>query len=93
MQVQASIRAFVADNLLYRIEGFHYSDEDSFLREGIIDSLGVMELVAFVGSAFGITVAPQEVTPANFDSVNKLADFIQRKEALRSAEEPRAVAA
>ncbi len=93
MEVQARIRAFVADNLLFSVEGFHYSDDDSFLKEGIIDSLGVMELVAFVGSAFGISVAPEEVTPGNFDSVNKLADFIHRKDALRSVEEPRAVAA
>ena len=93
MEDQARIRAFVANNLLFSIEGFQYSDDDSFLKEGIIDSLGVMELVAFASSAFGISVAPEEVTPGNFDSVNKLAAFIRRKAAARSAEEPRAVAA
>jgi len=93
MEDQARIRAFVADNLLFSSEGFQYSDDDSFLKEGIIDSLGVMELVAFAGSSFGISVAPEEVTSGNFDSVNKLTEFIRRKKALRSAEEPRAVAA
>jgi acyl carrier protein len=80
MEVSAVIRTFIAADLLFTVDGFPYADEDSFLKEGIIDSLGVMDLVAFVGKSFGITVAPEEVTPANFDSVNRLADYIRRKQ-------------
>ena len=80
MEARAVIRTFIAENLLFSVDGFPYGDDDSFLKEGIIDSLGVMDLVAFVGKSFGITVAPEEVTPANFDSVSKLADYIDRKQ-------------
>jgi acyl carrier protein len=80
MEARAVIRTFIAENLLFSVDGFPYADGDSFLKEGIIDSLGVMDLVAFVGQSFGITVAPEEVTPANFDSVSKLADYIDRKQ-------------
>ena len=80
MEIEAEIRAFVARNLLFSEEGYSYSDETSFLREGIIDSLGVLELVDFAAAKFGIRVDPGEVTPENFDSVIRLATFIRRKQ-------------
>ena len=48
-------------------------------REGIIDSLGVVELVEFVQSRFGVRVDQQEVVPDNFDSVSRLAAYVRRK--------------
>ena len=77
--IEAQIRAFIAENLLYDLNGFSLSDEASFLREGVIDSLGVMQLVEFVRSSFHVPVDPREVTPENFDSVARLARFIERK--------------
>lgn len=74
-----SIRQFVAENLLYTPEGYGYPDDASFLQEGIVDSLGVMQLVTYVQTEFGIMVAPAEVTPEHFDSVTRLAAFVQRK--------------
>lgn len=79
MEIEADIRAFVAKNLLFSDGGYSYADDVSFLREGIIDSLGVLELVDFAGTRFGIRVEPGEVTPENFDSVARLAAFIRRK--------------
>jgi acyl carrier protein len=80
MNIEADIRAYVAANLLFSDEGFTYPDEASFLREGIIDSLGVMELVTCVTTHFGINVVPEEVTPENFDSVRNLAAYVRRKQ-------------
>ena len=78
-QIEAPIRDFIASNLLYSKEGFTYADDASLLREGIIDSLGVVELVEFLQKNFGIKVEQQEVRPDNFDSVAKLAAFVRRK--------------
>lgn len=82
MEIEAAIRAFVARNLLFTEDGYSYPDGASFLREGIVDSLGVLELVDFAGATFGIRVEPAEVTPDNFDSVTRLAAFVRRKQAL-----------
>jgi acyl carrier protein len=79
IQVEQPIREFIANNLLYSTEGFTHADDVSFLQEGIIDSLGVVELVAFVQTHFGVKVDQQEVTPDNFDSIAKLAAFVRRK--------------
>jgi len=79
-QVEQPIRDFIAKNLLYT-DSFGYADDASLLREGIIDSLGVVELVEFVQKQFGVTVDQQEVTPDNFDSVVKLAAYVRKKAA------------
>ncbi len=77
--VKEQIRTFIARNLLFSPDGFPSPDDASFLQEGIIDSLGVMHLVEFVQKEFRVTVDQQEVTPDNFDSVNKLAGFVRNK--------------
>jgi acyl carrier protein len=79
MDTKAVIRRFIADNLLFSSNGFHLSDDVSFLEEGVVDSLGVMELVVFVEEQFGLQVADEEVTPEHFDSVERLAGYVERK--------------
>jgi len=55
------------------------SDDDSFMEQGIIDSTGVLELVAFIEGNYGIKIKNDEVIPDNLDSVSKLIRFIHRK--------------
>jgi acyl carrier protein len=78
-EIESLLKKFIAENLLFSEKGFQYGNDVSFLAEGIIDSIGVMELVSYVGATFNITIDPQEVTPENFDSVSKLVSYIQRK--------------
>jgi acyl carrier protein len=79
MSIEAQIRSYIADNLLFSTNGFGYDDQASFLEEGIVDSQGVMELVAFVEDTFKVSVDDQDIVPDNFDSVSKLADYVRRK--------------
>jgi len=69
----------VAQNFLFTDNGFNLSDDASFLEEGVVDSTGVLELVLFVEETFNLQVDDEEIVPDNFDSVNSLAAFIQRK--------------
>jgi len=77
--ITPEIHDYIARNFLFSDQGFQYGDDASFLEEGIIDSLGIIELVAFVEKKFGISVADHELLPNNFDSVSKLSSFITRK--------------
>jgi acyl carrier protein len=79
MQIETAIKDYISKQFLFSEEGFPYADDTSFLQEGIIDSLGVMELVTFVQDTYKITVDPTEVTPEHFDSVEKLAAFVRSK--------------
>jgi acyl carrier protein len=78
MEIKTQVREYVAKNLLFSDNGFGYDDDASFLQEGIVDSVGVLELVLFVEEKFGVAVDDGDITPDNFDSVNKLADYVQR---------------
>jgi len=51
----------------------------SFLEQGIIDSTGMLELVMFIESTYGIKIADDELVPENLDSLNRVAAFIERK--------------
>ena len=79
MDSKKLIRDFIVTNFLFGAADAKFSDDDSFLETSIIDSTGMLELVAFVETQFGIEVADTELVPENLDSINKLASFIEKK--------------
>ena len=81
MDTNSKVRAFISDTFFVD----EFGDDDSFLKSGIIDSTGMMELVAFVEESFGIKIADAELVPENLDSVHNLCRFVERKRATSSA--------
>ena len=77
--IKTQLRRYIAENLLFSENGFQYNNDDSLLDEGIVDSVGVMELLAFLEQAFQVDVEDHEITPDNFDSVNRLTRYIAHK--------------
>ena len=79
MDTKIKIKQYIVQNILLSDQDFPCDDDASFLDQGIIDSLGFMELVAFVEKACGIQIGPQDLVPDNFDSVNKLNRYIESR--------------
>jgi acyl carrier protein len=75
---KSKIREFVLSYFI-KNSGLALEDDTSFLEEGIIDSTGVMELVAFIEETFQISLPDEDIIPDNFDSINKLLNCIQSK--------------
>jgi acyl carrier protein len=73
------IRTYIAQNILFSGNSYPYADDASFLDEGIVDSMNVLELVTFVEDVFGIRVDDQDIVPDNFDSVGKLAAYVRSR--------------
>jgi len=73
-----TIRKFIIDNYLFGEDKL--GNEDSFMETGIIDSTGILELVRFLESTYGIKVADEELLPDNLDSINKIVSFIYTKQ-------------
>jgi len=80
LEEKKQIREFIMRNALFGSSDRVFNDEDSFLEKEIIDSTGVLELVSFVEERFGIQVSDEELIPDNFDSVNKLGEYVRRKQ-------------
>ncbi|SMH44513.1 acyl carrier protein [Azospirillum agricola] len=78
------IRAFIVENfLLGKDSGF--DNGESLLESGIIDSTGIMHVVAFLEERFGITVDDEDMIADNLESVNRITAFVERKQTLRTA--------
>jgi acyl carrier protein len=75
------IRTFIIENFLFGQAGDGLADADSFLDKGIIDSTGMLELVAFLEKTYGIKVHDEEFVPENLDSICNLVGFLRRKQA------------
>ncbi len=58
-----------------------FSDDDSLLDRGIIDSVAMVDLIAFLEKTFGISVSDDDMTPENFDSVSAIARYVQSRKA------------
>lgn len=75
--IKSTVRDFIVNELLFG-QG-EVADNASFLEQGIIDSTGVLELVGFIESTYGIKVENEDLTPENLDSLNAIAGFLERK--------------
>ena len=53
--------------------------ETSLLKSGLVDSLGINDLIAFLEGTFNIQVDVEDMTPDNFDTVAAIAAFVERK--------------
>jgi acyl carrier protein len=73
------IREFIADNFLFREDRSDVSDSESLLDAGLIDSTGILELVAFLEERFHIQMADAEIVPENLDSVQAISAYVTRK--------------
>jgi acyl carrier protein len=54
-------------------------NDTSFLEKGVVDSTGVLELVAFLEETFNVKVEDEELIPENLDSINNLVRFVSGK--------------
>ena len=79
MVLKDELRQFVTDNFMFGKPYKGFADEDSFIARGIIDSTGVMELVAFLEGRYGIKLQDRDLTPDNLDSINGLARFVESR--------------
>ena len=78
MELKEDIRKFILENFIVDGDG-NLENEDSLLEQGIIDSTGVLELVAFIEETYYIKVQDEELVPDNLDSINNISDFVRNK--------------
>lgn len=78
-EIKNNIREFIRKNFLMGSNAIKFSDTDSFMNKGIVDSTGVLELVQFIQKTFNIMIEDRELIPENLDSVNQIASFLIQK--------------
>ena len=78
-QIRDSIRGFLQENFLYMRPDFVLGDEDKLLEKGVIDSMGVLEMMTFIEDAHGVKVEDHEVSEANLGSLSAIGRFVTSK--------------
>jgi acyl carrier protein len=78
MTLKQQIRDFVTSNF-YVADAKTLDDRTSLLDQGIIDSTGVLEVIMFLETTFGVAVEDSEMLPENLDSIERIAAFVARK--------------
>lgn len=78
-ETRQRIRDFIVENYLFCDANRGFTDADSLIKTGIIDSTGILELMEFTESTFNITIDEAETIPENLDSVDNIVRFIQKK--------------
>lgn len=79
MAQRQAIKRYLLENFLFSDDENALGDGDSLIRSGILDSTGIHELVLFIEEEFRITVAPEEMVPANFESIEAVDRFVSNK--------------
>ena len=76
--VRDEIRAFVFARFPMA-KSRQIGDADSLLDTGIVDSLGILDIVTHLEEKFGVEIGDDDLNPENFDSVDVLSAFVDRK--------------
>jgi len=74
--VREKIRAFLVRQFpRARVRGL--MDTDALLESGVLDSLGVLELVAYLEKEFEISIADEQLVLENFQTIERIAAFVE----------------
>jgi len=76
--IERDVREFLDENFPLG-EGFALGSDDSLLEAGVIDSLGVLELIDFLERRYGVRVPDAEVLPENLDSIDNVTRYVAGK--------------
>jgi acyl carrier protein len=73
------IRSFILKNFPMARKQSSFGDDSSLLKSGIIDSMGVQDLLIFLEEEFKITIYDEDLQPGNFETIATTAAFVQSK--------------
>ncbi|SRR6266480_1709712 len=76
---QQRVREFIVEN--FYVEPAAVGDDTSLISEGIVDSTGMLELIAFLEREYAIRIEDREMTPDNLDTLARIGAFVGRKRA------------
>ena len=79
MLVEQKIREYILENFLFTDDQSALSNDESFLKKGIIDSTGMLEVIFLLEDEFGVNMSDDEMVPENLDSVDNIVAYVGRK--------------
>jgi len=77
--IKKTIRQYIVENFLFGDTSVTFTDQESFMEKGILDSTGILDIILFIERTYNIKIEDDEITPDNLDSLTNMDTFIQKK--------------
>lgn len=75
-QIASRIRSFVEENFLYMRPDLELANDESLMGKGVVDSMGVMEMIEFLEEEFGVVVDDDDITEENLGTIDRIAKYV-----------------
>jgi acyl carrier protein len=79
MDVETAVERFIVDEIMLGDSNTKIDPNESLISSGVLDSLALLRLIAFLEEQMGVTVDDSEVIPENFETINEIKSFIEKK--------------
>jgi acyl carrier protein len=76
-KIKESVKSFI--HLTAHVEKEKIQNESLIFKEGFFDSMGFIRLITFIEEEFGFKTSDNDLIEENFESINAITDFIERK--------------
>ena len=77
VRIEQVITAFIREEFLAGRDGAIDRDEN-LVTSGLVDSVGIVRLVAHLESALEVKIPPTDLIPANFRTIGAMAAYLAR---------------
>ena len=80
--IHEKIRRYLDENFLYMMPNFVLDDDDRLLERGVVDSMGIVEMLTFIEDEFGVKAADDEISEANLGTLRAIVRFVASKQSI-----------
>lgn len=79
MEIKSAVRQFIAENVLLGVHQTTIEDTTPLVSGGLIDSIGMIGLVAFLEARFKVEFVPKEISVHSLNTLEQIEDLIRKK--------------
>lgn len=76
-QIEHEVRGFIHENFI--LEHDELASDASLTQNGVLDSMGVLELIMFLEQRFGLQIPDDHALPENLDSVERIVRYVSTR--------------
>lgn len=79
MDIESAIESFIVKEIMLGDNSTKIDPDESLINSGVLDSLALLRLIAFIEEQFNVTVEDSEVIPENLETINDITAFVVEK--------------
>ncbi|MFA5551874.1 MAG: acyl carrier protein [Trueperaceae bacterium] len=83
--IDTEVRHFLAENFILDDDGAGLAADASLTQAGVLDSMGVLELIMFIEQQYGLTIPDEDTLPENLDSVARIVAYVSGRLGVESS--------